>query len=65
VDVKVGGISRLSTLLTVDSTESTSYTAATPAVFSNPVFLKGQVVTVSITTAGTGAKGLKVGFRGI
>lgn len=65
IDVKVGGTSRLSTLLTIDANESTSYTAATPAVISNPVFTKGELVTVSITTAGTGAKGLKFGIRGV
>lgn len=65
LDVKVGGTSRLSTLLTIDANENTSYTAAVPAVLSNPVFTKGQLVTVSITTAGTGAKGLKFGIRGV
>jgi hypothetical protein len=65
IDVRVGGVSRLSTLLTIDANEATSYTAAVPAVFSNPVFTKGQVVVFSITTAGTGAKGLKLGIRGV
>ena len=65
IDVSVGGVSRLSTLLTIDANESTSYTAAVPAVFSNTNFLKGQLVTISITTAGTGARGLKVGIRGV
>jgi hypothetical protein len=31
LDVKVGGVSRLSTLVTVDANEQTSYTAAAPA----------------------------------
>lgn len=65
VDVKVGGVSRLSTLLTIDATESTSYTAAVPAVISNAAFVRGELVVVSIVTAGTGAKGLKVGIRGV
>ena len=65
LDVKVGGVSRLSTLLTIDANESTSYTAAVPAVISNAEFTKGQLVVVSITTAGTGAKGLKFGIRGV
>lgn len=64
IDVKVGGVSRLSTLLTIDANENTSYTAAVPAVFSNPVFTKGQIVVFSITAAGTGAKGLKLGIFG-
>lgn len=65
IDVKVGGTSRLSTLLTIDANESTSYTAAAPAVFSNAAFTKGDLVVVSITGAGTGAKGLKFGIRGV
>jgi hypothetical protein len=65
IDMKVGGVSRFSTLLTIDATEATSYTAAVPAVLSNAVFTKGQVVVFSITTAGTGAKGLKIGVRGV
>ena len=65
IDAKVGGVSVLSTLLTIDATETTSYTAAVPAVFSNPSFTKGQVVVFSITTAGTGAKGLKIGILGV
>lgn len=64
LDLKVGGVSRLSTLLTVDANEPTSYTAAIPAVFSNPAFLKGQIGVFSITAAGTGAKGLKMGIIG-
>ena len=64
LDLKVGGVSRLSTLLTVDANEPTSYTAAVPAVFSNPAFLKGQIGVFSITAAGTGAKGLKMGIIG-
>lgn len=64
IDVKVGGTSRLSTLLTIDANETTSYTAATPAVISNTTFTRGQVVVISITTAGTGAKGLKFGIKG-
>jgi hypothetical protein len=64
LDVKVGGVSRLSTLLTVDANEQTSYTAAIPAAFSNRAFLKGQLVVFSITSAGTGAKGLKMGIIG-
>lgn len=65
IDVKVSGTSRLSTLLTIDANETTSYTAATPAVISNATFTQGQIVVFSITTAGTGAKGLKLGIRGV
>jgi hypothetical protein len=65
IDIKVGGTSRLSTLLTIDANEQTSFTAAAPAVISNPNFTAGELVTISITTAGTGAKGLKVGIKGI
>jgi hypothetical protein len=64
LDVKVGGVSRLSTLLTVDANEQTSYTAAIPAAISNRAFLRGQLVVYSITSAGTGAKGLKMGIIG-
>jgi hypothetical protein len=65
IDVLVGGVSRLSTLLTIDANENTSYTAAVPAVFSNAVFTRGQRVVIAITGAGTGARGLKVGIRGV
>ena len=60
VDIKEAGVSVLSTLLTIDATELTSTTAATPAVISDSALADDAVLTIDITVAGTGAKGLKV-----
>jgi len=62
VDIKKDGVSILSTLLTIDPSEDSSITAATPAVIDDAVLTKGDKVTVDITTVGStipGA-GLKV-----
>jgi parallel beta-helix repeat protein len=66
VDVNDGGTTMLSTKLTVDASEKTSTTAATPAVLSDTTIANDAELTFDIDTAGTGAKGLKVwlyGFR--
>lgn len=66
VDVKKNGTSIFSTKITVDNTEETSLTAATPAVFSTTSIAKGDKITVSIDQIGDGtAKGLKVYFNGV
>jgi hypothetical protein len=61
VDVKVGGASIFSTLLTIDNTEKTSTSAAVPAVLNTGTIADDAEITVDITTVGNGsAKGLKV-----
>lgn len=60
VDINEGGVSILSTLLTIDANEKTSTTAATPAVISDTALADDAEITVDIDGAGTGAKGLKV-----
>lgn len=65
VDVKKNGVSIFSTLLTIDNTELTSATAATPAVLSTTSIADDDVITIDITQIGTAlAAGLKVYFKG-
>ncbi len=63
-DVNEGGASIFSTTLTIDASEKTSTTAATPAVISDSSIADDAEVTVDIDTAGTGAKGAKITFLG-
>ena len=67
VDVNEGGVSILSTKLTIDNTEKTSTTAATPPVLSDTSLADDAEISVDIDTVGDGtAKGLKVvliGYR--
>jgi hypothetical protein len=63
-DIKEAGASILSTLLSIDATEKTSTTAATPAVISDTALADDAEITIDITAAGTGAKGLKVTLIG-
>lgn len=60
VDINEGGTTILSTKLTIDASELTSATAATPAVISDSALSADAEITFDIDTAGTGAKGLKV-----
>jgi len=60
VDIDKNGVSIFSTLLSIDAGEKTSTTAATPAVLSTTTFADDDEITMDVTTAGTGAKGLKV-----
>ncbi|MGR9317278.1 hypothetical protein ACU8LZ_12605 [Rhizobium leguminosarum] len=60
VDINEGGSSILSTKLTIDASEKTSTTAATPAVISYASLADDAEITIDIDTAGTGAAGLKV-----
>lgn len=61
VDVNEAGTSILSTKITIDNTEDTSLTAATPPVISDSAIAKGAKITFDIDQVGTaGAKGLKV-----
>lgn len=65
VDINDGGVSILSTKLTIDNTEKTSVTAATPPVISDTSLLDDAEVTVDIDQTGDGtAKGLKITIKG-
>ncbi len=66
VDINEGGASILSTKLSIDATEKTSTTAATPAVISDASLADDAEITFDIDVAGTGATGLKIvliGYR--
>lgn len=60
IDINESGVSIFSTTLTIDATETTSKTAAVPAVISDASLADDAVITVDIDTAGTGATGLKI-----
>lgn len=65
VDVKEAGVTIFGTALTIDNTEKTSTTAATPAVVSDPNLADDAEMTVDISQVGDGtAKGLKVALIG-
>jgi len=57
VDVKEGGASIFSTLLSIDATEKTSITAATPAVISDTSLADDAEITISTTQIGSGVAG--------
>lgn len=58
VDFNKAGTTVLSTKCSIDASEKTSITAATPAVISGATFNKGDLCSNDIDAAGTGAKGL-------
>lgn len=61
VDINEAGTSIISTKLTIDNTEKTSTTAATPAVSSDTSLANDAEMSVDIDQIGDGtAKGLKV-----
>jgi hypothetical protein len=65
VDVNVGGVTVLSTKVTVDATEKTSTTAAVPAVLSVTAWADDAIVTIDVDNQGDGtATGLKVTMIG-
>jgi hypothetical protein len=65
VDVNINGVTMLSTKITVDNSESTSLTAATPPVISVPGWTKGDKITIDVDQVGNGtALGGKIIFRG-
>lgn len=64
VDINKNGSSILSTKLTIDASEKTSFTAATPVVISDATLADDDEITIDIDTAGTGAKGLVVTLFG-
>ena len=65
VDVNVGGVTVLSTKVTVDATEKTSTTAAIPAVLSVTAWADDAIVTIDVDNQGDGtATGLKITMIG-
>jgi len=65
VDINEGGTTILSTKLTIDNTEKTSTTAATPAVISDTALANDAEITIDIDQIGDGtAKGLKITLIG-
>jgi hypothetical protein len=64
IDINEGGVSILSTKLTIDANELTSTTAATPPVISDSALADDAEITIDIDGAGTGAKGLKIWLIG-
>lgn len=56
-DINEGGVSILSTKLTIDINELSSVTAATAAVISDSTIANDAKITIDIDVAGTGAKG--------
>jgi len=63
-DINEGGASILSTKLTIDASETTSTTAATPPVLSDTDLADDAEITIDIDVAGTGAKGAKIYITG-
>lgn len=65
VDINENGVSILSTKLTIDNTEKTSTTAATPVVVSDVSIADDAEITIDIDQVGDGtAKGLKIYLYG-
>jgi hypothetical protein len=64
VNIKESGTTIFSTKLTIDASELTSQTAATPAVLSDTSLADDAQMTIDIDVAGTGATGLKVTLIG-
>jgi len=65
VNVLLNGTSMFSTLLSIDNGESTSVTAAIPAVISNPYILDDVQIRVNVTQIGNStATGLKITLLG-
>jgi hypothetical protein len=68
VDINEDGVSILSTKLSIDATEKTSVTAATPAVISDSALADDAEITIDIdqigsTVAGAGLKVYLIGTR--
>jgi hypothetical protein len=65
VDVRKNGTTVLSTTITIDNTELTSVTAATPPVISVSAFADDDVILITCTQIGDGtAIGLKATLLG-
>lgn len=65
VDVNQFGASIFSTQITLEETEETTETAASPSVMRNDLFGDDDEITIDVDSAGTGARGLKVYFLGV
>lgn len=66
VDINESGTTVLSTKLTIDNTEKTSTTAATPPVISDSALADDAEITIDIDQIGTsGATGLKIWIIGL
>ena len=70
VDINEGGVSIFSTRLTIDASEKTSTTAATPAVISDATLADDAEITIDIdqigsSVAGTGLKVTLIGYKTI
>ena len=68
VDINEGGTSIISTKITIDASEKTSRTAATPAVISDSSLANNGVITIDIdavgsTIAGAGLKVYIIGYQ--
>ena len=64
-NIKEAGLSVLSTRITIDNTELTSVTAATPPVVGDSALADDALITIDIDIVGDGtAKGLKVLLKG-
>ena len=66
IDIEQGGVSILSTLLTIDATEKTSYTAATAVVVGTTSLTDNSEMTVNVDGLSGGATeaGLKIQLIG-
>ena len=66
VDINEGGVSILSTKITIDATEKTSTTAVTPPVISDSALSDDSEITIDIDTVGStiAGSGLKVTLIG-
>lgn len=64
VDVLKNGVSILSTTITIEQNETTSLDATTQPVLSTTALAADDIISINITGAGTGAKGLKVTLLG-
>lgn len=64
LDIKESGTTILSTALSIDANETTSTTAATPAVISDTTLADDAEITVFLTARGTNATGLKLSLIG-
>jgi hypothetical protein len=65
VDVNESGTTIISTKLTIDNTEKTSTTAATPPVISDASLADDAEMTIDVDQIGNGsAKGLKITLIG-
>ena len=66
IDINEGGVSILSTKLTIDATEKTSTTATTPAVISDSSLADDAEITIDIDAISGGATeaGLKILLKG-